>query len=333
MTTTPDPPSSWEPSEEDLQSFQAHLRVLLDERGWSQNQLESEAGFARGTLSKIFGGKLRVHRRHLVELARALGLTDLALAGGTALEPLLSQPVPTPDSEALISAHSRINALEQELSGLRAELEGERRATKELLEHTRALAEERGDAERSHRAKEQLGAELAALRDAHDALASEREALREQLAAANAHIARLKADLGSVRLQGARSDKERARLASEVERLHSEVKAAQEGERGAAQRAQVATRGAERASAQAEQAKKQANEWARHAADETSRADQLQQLLWRIEEKARESAVAATTAQRAADSKVSPGATFLLTLAGLGLGMALADEGKPKRRY
>jgi hypothetical protein len=327
MSETPEVPTPWQPAPDDLLAFQTHLKELLDRRDISQNRIESLAGFSRGTLSKIFVGKLHISRRHTIALAAALEMSEGDLLSKTALEPLLGVAMETPESEALAAAHKRINQLEQEAALARMDLVTAQKGAA-ACERDLAAARE----------------EVVALREA---LSAARVALRHtqgEAKQADATVKKLSTELGGARGQVVDLEKEVKVLQAGAQHAAQErralVLAQRKLEEAVRERdsskllAEAAQNRAEREHVLAEQAKRQAEEWAKQAADQTSRANQLQQLVWQIQEQARAKVATASTqlsaAKAAADSAVSPGSALLLALAGAGLGYALTSP--PKRR-
>lgn len=350
-------PEKFEPSTDDLKGFQERIRALCAERGFSQNQAEEKAGLSRGTLSKIFGERATLSRRHLIGLARALGLTEVELAGGTPFAALLAGPVHTDDVEALDAAHERITKLEQELAGAQAVAQEARRdqeVSGKLLVNVRTElreADEKRSAAESLAARQKvelegLGRDLAELK-AHAAglegkvtelepaaKASEAAlaATRKELDVARGISAKLEEDLrksrsevGKYRDQGIADDKR-------VHTLERELRAARE-------EAADAREDAARYKAVAETAQQQATAWAKHAAEQTSRAEQLERLLKDIQDRARKETERMSAqllgAQQEAATQVSPGSAFLAGVLALGVGAALGSAAATptRRRY
>ena len=354
------PPDRWQPSPEDLQSFQAHIRSFLEARSWSQNHLEDGAGLSKGMLSKLFSGKLRLTRKHLMEMAKVLELSEEELVRGTPFEAMLTEPVPTADAEALQAAHARITELEQTVAALRAENTEVRRDQDMQQQQFTGLREQLRGADSAKKASEDLAArQKAELKEARDELAKqrkelasmaeEREGLRVSMSLVTKRLEAVQSERDVLRAENDKAVRaldvekaERAKLRDQVAALRKEKERALAELNDANAIAADARSEVARERAIAKTAKEQAQEWAKHAAAETSRAEQLEALLRDLQARAREETATLmkqlTNARQEVSTAVSPGAAFLTAVlaagAGAVLGGAAASESrKSRRRY
>lgn len=181
--------------------------------------------------------------------------------------------------------------------------------------------------------------------------------LEVALAAAHADVTRLRAEVAdgaqALRRQALRREMEHhQRLAADpgLEPLLAELESCRSARDNALAQASVAEQRRSILEAQVEELTfqlrserreadglaRQVQDWRRKAVAESARAEQLQQLVWQLEARAREEADSLKTqlvrARAEADSAVSPGAALLLGLATAGLGAALAGSGSGRRR-
>lgn len=133
----------------DLKEFAKRTKAAINRNKTSGRRLEEKIGMATGTLSKLYGGRLRLSLKSLREIASALGLGPELLVQGTSLEHLLAGAPETPASVELLGAREETDRLRGEKAALEAAAENLQHEYRELANTERGLREQLLIAERN----------------------------------------------------------------------------------------------------------------------------------------------------------------------------------------
>lgn len=235
-TTTSDtdlPPTPPKPTAKDRAALKARIKARLAAKGMSGRRLEEHIGMPTGTLSKFYSGRLAFTTKALREIASALNVGPEVLVEGTTFVHLLLAAAPSPASEGMAEATKIIDDLRAELAektarvdALEAELVSVRRA-KEAADasaaaHKRevealtaqlqaATAKERATAEDLALTRrelkdvsgerDQLVANLAAMREREATTAAARDQWRKYALERAQRVAAVEAELNKMALE------------------------------------------------------------------------------------------------------------------------------------
>jgi transcriptional regulator with XRE-family HTH domain len=173
------PPSPVPPTGEDRRIFRDRMVAALKSVVLSQRQAEFNIGMARGTISKIYSGRVALSLKTLRELAEQARVEPQDLVSGTGLAQVLLSSPKTPESDQLANAKAEVDRLRTEvaardasigqltdqLKASRAELDAVRRVQAEEKEANVALR-----AEIDRRSAEQDESKRLAEESAHRAM-------------------------------------------------------------------------------------------------------------------------------------------------------------------
>ena len=159
MTKQNPPQAPARPTKRDLDVFMRRTKAALRAAGLSQRQTETTIGMPRGTLSKLFSGRLALALKTLREIAQQAKVEAHVLVDGTALAKLLLGAPESEEGEVSVAVQTAYDELRAELaardgliSELRRQLDGLATRVRELEREVADAAEVRGELARAREA-------------------------------------------------------------------------------------------------------------------------------------------------------------------------------------
>jgi transcriptional regulator with XRE-family HTH domain len=172
------PPTPPPPTAEDRGILRDRLKALFKDKKVSGRSVEERVGVGRGTLSKVYSGKMALTHRLLHELSQVLDVPPEALVERTAFAHLLETAPPTPET-------TEVAQLKEELDHLRVEKQATDAALSKAHDDLKAARREFADADEARSAAEQRAAasesELAAARAVRKEMDDQLRALEEKV--------------------------------------------------------------------------------------------------------------------------------------------------------
>jgi transcriptional regulator with XRE-family HTH domain len=138
MSSESTPPAKRPITASDREIFRERVKEAFAATGMSQRRAEEAIGMARGTISKLFTGKIGLTLKVLREIAAQAKVGPETLVEGTAFAQLLLEAPETPASKELADALAQVDTL-------RAELAARSATMTELERHQAMLAAERDE--------------------------------------------------------------------------------------------------------------------------------------------------------------------------------------------
>jgi len=192
------PPERPAPTRDDRSALERRVKDLARQRETSLAAVERRMGRARGTLSKVFGGRIRLSHSILVEVCTVLEVEPVELVDGTAFRGLLDEAVPTADSAALVAARMEVDRLSRDLAARDAQVDEWRREVDRLR---RELESKVAAATAAQAEAEKRGRENSELRDR---VTSAQAALLEADRARSDAVTKANGEMLKMRLEGGR---------------------------------------------------------------------------------------------------------------------------------
>jgi transcriptional regulator with XRE-family HTH domain len=141
--SSPDlPPTPRQPTARDRKVFESRVKARLKEKGTSGRKVEDKIGMARGTLSKLYSGRLGLSSRTLREIAVALDFGPDVMVRGTVFEDLLRSAPASPELDEVVQARRVVDELRGELAAKQARVEALQRDL--LAARKESIAEKAG---------------------------------------------------------------------------------------------------------------------------------------------------------------------------------------------
>lgn len=207
------PPVPPKPSAKDRAIFAKRVKSRIKESGLSGRKVEDRINMARGTLSKLYGGRIALSAETLREIACALDVGPEVLVAGTAFAHLLLLAPSDPVSEELAEARKVIDDLRVELVGSRTQAGS---LSAELSQVRAELSQVRAELNAARQDSEERSAQL----EQAEMKAQASIALLDEERAARCHLQNLHDDVHAARDRLLRDlEAERQRLKSTSDAL------------------------------------------------------------------------------------------------------------------